>query len=433
MPTRTNPTHRLDFDRFSSDALRALYLAELQVLRRITPDVPVTTNFTGFFKDADYWTWAVHVDYVSDDHYPCPAHTDGHLRAAATRDLVRSLGDGKPWILMEQTSAVNWRPRNAPKPARVNRVHSLQAMARGADGVLFFQWRQAKAGAEKFHPAVVPHGGENTRIFREATALGAELAALSGDERLLGSEVPASVAILFDWDSWRAIEQDSSPTQISYVDTVLSWYRPFLRRGVTIDFVPPGADLTGYDLVVAPVLQVATQAALTTLRLRRRRRHAACHLPVGHPRQEPPRVSRWLPRSAPAGAGHRDRGVRTAGRHRRRPPGYDRRGALPVINPTGDLAGEAELWQEIVTVHDADVLSRFGDGFAAGGPAVTCRRGTGSAWYVATQPTTAVLDEIVARVLDDAGVTGLIDEPTDGVEAVRRGDLMFLFNHTTDL
>jgi len=41
------------------------------------------------------------------------------------------------------------------------------------------------------------------------------------------------------------------------------------------------------------------------------------------------------------------------------------------------------------------------------------------------------LDEIVARVLDDAGVTGLIDEPTDGVEAVRRGDLMFLFNHTT--
>ena len=102
-----------------------------------------------------------------------------------------------------------------------------------------------------------------------------------------------------------------------------------------------------------------------------------------------------------------------------------------MITLTGDLAGEAELWQRIVTVHDADVLSRFGDGFAAGGPAVTCRRGTGSAWYVATQPTTAVLDEIVARVLDDAGVTGLIDEPTDGVEAVRRGDLMFLFNHTT--
>lgn len=432
MPATPNPTHRLDFDRFSSDALRALYLAELEVLRRIAPHVPVTTNFMGFFKDTDYWTWAKHVDFVSDDHYPDPAHADGHVRAAATRDLVRSLGGGRPWILMEQaTSAVNWRPRNAPKPAGANRVHSLQAVARGADGVLFFQWRQAKAGAEKFHSAVVPHGGENTRVFREATALGAELAAMPDGDRVLGREVPASVAITFDWDSWRAIEQDATPTRINYVATVLSWYRPFLRRGVTIDFVAPGADLTDYDLVIAPVLQVASEASLSTLAsyvddggtllvtyqsaILDENLHAYLGGYLG-PLQRTLGIAieEFAPLAA-AGDGHLGASAETT---------------LPAITLTGAFAGDAELWQELVTVHDAEVLSRFGDGFAAGWPAVTRRRNTGSAWYVATQPSTEVLDEIVARVLDDAGVTGLIDEPTDGIEAVRRGDLLFLLNHT---
>src|SRR2546430_7548557 len=38
------------------------------------------------------------------------------------------------------------------------RLWSYQAVARGADGVMFFQWRQSRAGAEKHHSAMVPHG-----------------------------------------------------------------------------------------------------------------------------------------------------------------------------------------------------------------------------------------------------------------------------------
>ncbi|MBU4215637.1 MAG: beta-galactosidase, partial [Actinobacteria bacterium] len=221
-PTFLNPTQLLDFARFSSQALLALHRAEVQVLAELTPHLPVTTNFMGFFKHADYWTWAPHVDVVSDDAYPDPADPSAYVRLAASRDLMRSLRDGQPWLLMEQApSAVNWRPLNVPKPAGLHRVHSLQAVARGADGVLHFQWRQAAAGAEKFHSALLPHAGPDSRVYEQTCALGAELAELS--PRVVGTRVRAKVAMLFDWESWWAVEQDATATVVDYVQTVLDW------------------------------------------------------------------------------------------------------------------------------------------------------------------------------------------------------------------
>ena len=116
MPSFGNPGQLLDFDRFSADQLLELYRAEAAIVRAATPSTPVTTNFMGFFKGADYWAWAQEVDVVSDDSYPDPADPVSPAYAAMSRDLMRSLRHGQPWILMEQApSAVNWRARNAPK------------------------------------------------------------------------------------------------------------------------------------------------------------------------------------------------------------------------------------------------------------------------------------------------------------------------------
>ena len=66
----------LDWRRFCSDALLEQYLAEKAVLRELTPEIPVTTNFlvgTGPGEigpgDCDYAAWAPHQDVVSNDHY----------------------------------------------------------------------------------------------------------------------------------------------------------------------------------------------------------------------------------------------------------------------------------------------------------------------------------------------------------------------------
>lgn len=420
-PATRNPTQVLDFRRFSSDAMLALHRAEVEVIRRYSPDVPVTTNFMGFFEGADYWAWAPYVDVVSDDAYPDPADPGAYVRLAAQRDLVRGLGGGRPWLLMEQaTSAVNWRPRNAPRPRGQHRAQSLQAVARGADGVLHFQWRQSASGAERFHSAMVPHAGPRSRVFRDVAALGDELTGLAD---LVGTRVPAHVAIVLDWDSWWALEQDALPTRVGYVERFLDWYAPLLRRGVTVDVVPAGADVVGYDLVVVPVLHVARRAHLEALDAYV---HAGGHLVVTYASavvDEDLRV--YL--GGYLGPLQRTLGVRVEELAPTAGPGGSPGGALRLA---GGLVGEASLWQDVVVVDDAEVVATFADGYAAGGAAVTRREhGDGVAWYVATQPAADVLDALVGRVLGEADVAALLAAPVEGVEAVRRGDRLVVVNH----
>lgn len=417
-PTFRNPTQLLDWARFGSDALLELYRAEVEVLRTLTPGVPVTTNFMGFFQHADYWAWAPHLDFISDDAYPDPADPEAYVQLAASRDLMRSLRDGQPWVLMEQsTSAVNWRDVNLPKPAGLHRVHSLGAVARGADGILHFQWRAAGVGAEKFHAALLPHSGTETRVFREACELGEELKSLSAD--VVGTRVPSRVAMLFDWDSRWAIEQPATPARITYVPAFLSWYRPFLRRGVTVDIRPRGADLSGYDLVVAPFLHVlgGNDAEVLDDYVR-----GGGHLIVTYMSGVLDRdLHVWL--DGYLGPLGETLGVRV-------------REIAPAVGPLhveGTFSGAAGTWNDDVEATTSRVLARYSGGFSSGGPAITRNeRGAGAAWYVGTQPGDALLDELVAAWLREACVEPMLDRPMSGVEVVRRGGLVFAINHTSE-
>ena len=418
-PTFKNPTQLLDWDRFSSDAWLAVYRAEAAILRAATPDVPITTNFMGFFKSLDYWSHAAEVDFVTDDHYPDPADPSAPMIAAATRDLMRSLGDG-PWILMEQaTSAVNWRARNAAKPMGMHRLLSLQSIARGADGIMQFQWRQSKAGAEKFHSAMVPHAGEDSRIYRETVALGEELAGLAD---VKGARQDARVAIVLDWDSWWALEQEATPSTLSYPAILLRWYAELWRRGVLVDFVRPEGDLSRYAVVVAPGTQVLSEAAQRNLAGVSRR---GGRLVVGYQTGVlDERLHVIL--GGYLGALREVLGVRV---EEFAPPAEPSISGGPVsgLEIAGLAAGAAQEWGEIVRVDDAEVLSTFVGGLLDGLPAITRRaQGNGAAWYVATAPDD--LAAVVDAVLSGSGVEPAAADLPAGVEAVRRGDRLFLLN-----
>ena len=427
-PTFRNPTQLIDWKRFSSWALLELHRAERAVLAELSPGIPVTTNFMGFFADLDYWDWAPEMDIISDDEYPDPADPLSHIHAAATRDLMRSLGGGKPWLLMEQSpSAVNWRDRNAAKAPGQHRATSFQSVARGADGILHFQWRQSASGAEKFHAAMVPHGGEHTRVHREIQALGRELAELSAPEAgVLGAAVPASAAIVWDWESWWALGQDATPTRVDYLAGVLEWYAALLRRGVAIDFARPGAPLDAYRLVLAPLLHVADREELAVLAAVPERGGT---LVVGF-------QSGILDRNLHVHLGGYLGG---AGGELQRALGVSVEEFAPLQAgvPTtirGELEGHGAIWQEHLTVADADVIASFADGHAAGGAAVTRRAsaGGGAAWYVATQPDAALFDALAERLLADAGIEAAFPGAEYGVETVVRGGTRFVINHTAE-
>ena len=145
------------------------YQDEATILHRLTPNIPITTNFHGLIKSLDYASWSPHLDLISWDSYP--AYGEYPSRRAFRFDVMRGLKGGRSWLLMEQTPGqVEWRPQNPMKRPQELRLQSYQALAHGADGVVFFQWRLSCEGAEMFHSAVVGHAGHgDTRIFREVT------------------------------------------------------------------------------------------------------------------------------------------------------------------------------------------------------------------------------------------------------------------------
>jgi beta-galactosidase len=258
-PTHRNPGQQLDFERFSSDAARDHLRAEAGVLAEVTPGVPRTTNFmvSQNIRELDYPTWVADVDFVSNDHYLRPEPI-GRDDLSFWANFTGNIAGGLPWFLMEHaTSAVNWRAVNPPKrPGELAR-DALTHVAHGADAVCYFQWRQSRAGGERYHSAMLPHAGASSRVFTDVVALGAELDALAP---ITGSKrEKARIAIVFDYESWWVSERDSHPSEgLRYEEEAFAWYQALLDLGVRADVVPVGASFDGYDVVVAPMLHVVT-------------------------------------------------------------------------------------------------------------------------------------------------------------------------------
>lgn len=339
---------------------------------------------------------------------------------AFTADLTRGLAGGRPWLLMEHsTSAVQWQHRNIAKTPGEMARNTLAHIARGADGAMFFQWRQSAYGPEKWHSAMVPHGGEDTRIWQETKALGDAVARL-GD--VVGSACPqADIALLLDYDAMWALEMTDRPSaDLTYRDAIRQWHQALWTAGLSCDFVS-AATLGDYRLLLVPSLYALSAETVKALEDYVAR---GGQLVVGpfsgvvdandrlHPGPYPGalrdllglRVDEYLPLAA------------------------DQTVSL-------DDGSTGRIWAERV-VPDADtaVEARFIDGPAAGGPAVLLH---GSVLYLATRPDAASLARCLPQWAAQAGCAPRASGAGHGVELVRRtapGGRSWLFavNHTED-
>lgn len=264
-----NPGQKLDFERFGNDMLLDFYKAERDAIAEICPDKPFTTNFMVSTDQCcmDYADWAEEVNFVSNDHY---FHEGGemHLDELACSDaLMDSFALGKPWYVMEHsTSAVQWKPLNMRKRKGETVRDSLAHVAMGADAINFFQWRASAFGAESFHSAMVPHAGEDTKLFRQVCELGETLRTLA-DAGVQGSELERSdTAILFSAESeWATRSQTLPSMKLNHWHDVRDWYRAFLNAGSRADIVPLKYDWSDYKTVVLPT--VLMLSAVDTRRL----------------------------------------------------------------------------------------------------------------------------------------------------------------------
>ena len=430
-----NPAHRLDFRRFTSDTTLELYTGQRDVIKAALaeagrPEIPVTTNFQLInCKALDFWAWAREVDVAANNHYLTAEAADNHIELALTADFTRSMRRGEPWIVMEHsTGAVSWQPRNIAKRPGEMRRNTLAHVAHGADGALFFQWRASRGGGEKFHSAMVPHGGTETRIWREVVELGANLKALREIE---GSRVAADTAVLWDWESWWALEQVFRPSvDLAYKERQLAYYEQLWRAHVPVDFAHPASDLSGYRLVVVPQMYLCREQWAKNLH---------DYVTGGG----------TLVVSYFSGIVDEDDAVHLGGY-----PGVlrdllgltvgeflplrqgEHAGLTGSTGSTGEAAAASHgtVWSEEIELHGAEAVRRFTSGPAAGGPAVTRNRlEEGTIWYVATSPDAATLREILRAAAADAGVCFDTETP-DTLELVQRQSAdgvryLFAINH----
>lgn len=422
-PSVVNPAQRLDFARFSDHALRECFRAERDAIRAHS-DRPVTTNFMATAcPSTDLWEWAREVDVVADDHYLDAADPRGYVGLAMAADLTRSVAGGRPWILMEHsTSAVNWQPRNvAKRPGEMAR-NALTHLGRGADAVLFFQWRASRSGAEKFHSAMLPHAGTSSRVWREVCELGAAVGRL-GEVR--GSRVLADAAILWDWESFWAQDLEWRPSvDLGHRERVQAVYDRLWRDGLTVDFAHPEADLSAYPLVVAPASYLLSDVAARNLTAYVEAggtlvvmcfsgivdEHDAVHA-GGYLAPLADALGVTVEEFLPLRAGEQVR--------------------LAWVDGADEVV--SDVWADHVVLHGARVLAHYVDGPAAGGPAVTRHQhGDGIGWYVSTHLTGAGLAAMLRRAYADAALAAS-DLPDDVEVVVRHGDradYLVAVNHT---
>ena len=412
----------LDYRRFNSDSILECYKLEYDAVKKYTPDIPVTTNLMGFYKALDYQKWAKYMDMVSWDNYPVHDATPSEI--ALSHELMRGIGGGKPFLLMEQTPSVtNWHPYNALKRPGVMRLWSYQAVAHGADSVMYFQMRRSIGACEKYHGAIIDHvGNENTRVFREAAELGRELEVIG--EKTLGTREAASVAILFDWDNWWAIEYSAGPScLLKYRDEVQRYYDALYGLNIPVDIIGCDDDFSKYKMVIAPILymvkgnldeKIRSFAAsggsfLTTFFSGYVEEHDLV-VTGGYPGKLRDILGIWVEESDALPEGAKNHFLWNEKEH------------------------EAVLLCDLLHSEGAEILSVYEEDFYAGMPVVTKNHfGEGTAYYVATRSDAEFYSELLEEICKENSVEPVLRAPA-GVEAVVRlgseKKYLFLLNHS---
>ena len=417
----------LDYNRFMSDSILDCYLGEYNAIKRITPNIKITTNFMGAFKPLDYFKWAEYLDIISWDNYP--SYGDSSSIVSMNHDLMRSLKSGNPFMLIEQSpNQANWQPYNSVKRPGEMRLQSYQALAHGADTVMFFQMRQSIGACEKYHAAVISHSGsENTRIFKECAKLGEELKALGYS--ILDSKINSKVGIIFDWDNWWAIEFSSGPSvDLKYLPQIQKYYTGFHNRNIPVDFVKPNDDFAKYDVIIAPVLYMLKDNVsdnikafvsnggtfLTTFFSGYVDNNDRVKL-GGYPSELRDLLGLWV----------------------------EELDALPPeinnsIMMNGSLANfdskyKCNMLFDIINLEGANALGTYGSDFYKGRPVFTSNKyGNGEAYYIASNPETKFIDDLVIY-FDSKYSLSLDFDIISGVEITKRvknnKTIFFILNH----
>jgi beta-galactosidase len=266
----------LDWQRFTSDMTIDFFLAETAPLRRLTPEIPITTNFQMPDVGLDYHDFAQHVDIISWDNYPeWHRHADDTAvasKAAFFHDLHRSYKH-QPFLMMESSpGATSWQGISKKKKPAVHILSSIQALAHGSASVQYFQWRQSRGGMEKFHDAVISHlGADDTPLFRDVQEVSTILEKLAASAPALmeSSRQKAQVAVIYDYQNGWALHNAALPRnqEKNYQEECIRHYGALWSLGIPCDVIDClHTSFDQYKLILMPMLYMLREESAEKIR-----------------------------------------------------------------------------------------------------------------------------------------------------------------------
>ncbi|WP_036279142.1 beta-galactosidase [Methylocystis sp. ATCC 49242] len=416
--TEANPSHRLDFQRFSSDQVAAFNRRQTEIIRRHAPGRAILHNFMGSFTAFDHYKVSQDLDAAAWDSYPLGflersprsnAFKARYMRVgdpdyqAFHHDLYRACGRGRWWVMEQQPGPVNWAPWN-PAPAQgAVRLWTHEAFACGAETVSFFRWRQAPFAQEQMHEALLLPDSQPNEAFHVVASVARELETL--DAHVATARAP--VALVFDYESDWAWTIQPQGRDFSYFELVLDIYRALRRAGLSIDIAPPTAEgVRDRRLVLAPGLFCANDDLVEALR------NSGAVVLLG-PRSGSRTPDFHIPANLPPGAFQElvDLKIRRVESLR---PGA-------TIAMKDEKLGAFEKWREFALIgEDAAVALETADGEAA-------LTQSGRFFYLSGWPDETLADHIVRRLCQMAGI-GTMLLPRD-IRVRDNGDLRYVFNY----
>lgn len=420
-----NPSHELDWRRFTSDLICDFHQLQADILRKANPDLFITHNLMGFCSKPSYYDLGQQLDFASHDQYP-----GGHFRPdqnayradwmAAELDMIRAVKQQSFWVMEQQSGVTGWEILGrAPQPGQIP-MWAMQSVAHGADTIVFFRWRSCAMGTEQYWHGILPHSGIPGRYHQEISALMKRYTPLL--KEVSGAVPQAEVAILRSYDQERAIDIQPHHPDHRYIQHLMTYYKALHRQNIPVDFVGEHQDWSKYKVLIAPLQFLMTEEHLDKLRA----------FVEGGGRL----VVTWR-----SGIKDESNLCHTDG------PVPVRFNALTGVNLLEydclrDCEGSVRwdgadypcsLWCDVLHATTAEPVAEYAHEFYAGTPAITRNcYGKGLTWYVGTTMGDALADKFIAEICREADVAPLMATP-HGVEAVHRQKdgktWLFLLNH----
>lgn len=435
-----NPNLILDYYRFSSASAVSYVNAQIEALKKhISPEQFITTNLypAPHYPVIDMEKLTDKMDFASFDNYPIWGEQDEplpYLFNSYVLSYIRGLNNRGNFAVMEQFSGIQGNVcLGALPPENQVTLWTNQAVALGANKILYFRWRTAEFGQEQLCYGIFD--ADNTENGR-SKAIRDNIKKWSSDfEQFADVPVKFDACVLYDKDNARLLKDQylskglfykpSPYMQVGYDVELAKNYAPYVLFNINADVKSvSNVNLEDYRIISLPLYEMADKEFVKKL-------------------------EKWVEAGGILILGFRA-GTKDINNHSVRellPGSFSRLAGIKIrkfesLNETsvkmklGPIPCKGQAWADIVECTTAQPIAYYSDKkkHYRGAPSITMNNyGKGKVFYLGTSPELVSIFFVYRKIFKLAGLKPKFYG--QGIEVIKRKtksgkDIEIVLNHT---